>query len=323
MLYFLYGEDDVRIGGRRRELIDGFRKKYPMGEVQIFDFEDTGTPEAVRLACSACDQGLFSQSKLVLWLHPFALKEGEDALKTFLTRFVKEDTEGISLLVIAPGKLKKTHPVAAFLLKKAHRAEALEPLSGAALERYALSVLAGIDPRLSIGRPALALILKSVGADSFRLKQELSKLAAYRGTGMITSEDVALFIRSDRETTVFQALDALSQGFPERALAIFALEERDDAAGDAVYGLLSMCAWQIRRLIEIRDAYDRGICESSHIARATKLPPFAVQNALRSIGALPLSRLVAGLTLLADMDARMKQGEIDPMVALDTFVWKF
>jgi hypothetical protein len=44
MLYFLYGEDEVRIGDRRRELLEGFRKKYPNGEIQIFDFEDSGTP---------------------------------------------------------------------------------------------------------------------------------------------------------------------------------------------------------------------------------------------------------------------------------------
>jgi DNA polymerase III delta subunit len=33
--------------------------------------------------------------------------------------------------------------------------------------------------------------------------------------------------------------------------------------------------------------------------------------------------LIAGLSLLADMDAAMKVGELDPGVALDTFVWKF
>lgn len=323
MLYFLYGEDDVRIGDRRRELIIGFRKKYPTGEVQIFDFEDAGSPENSRLACSSCDQGLFAQPKLVIWLYPFALKEGEDALKSFLTRFVKQDADGISLLIIAPGKIKKTHPIAAFLLKKSQRVEELGSLSGTALEQYALSIVAGFNPKVSIGRPALTVLLKSVGTESFLLKQELSKLAAYRGEGVITSEDVAIFIRSSRETTVFQALDALSQGSPGRALAIFSNEQYRDTASDTVYGLLSMCAWQMRRLIRIREAYDGGIRDSASIARATKLPPFSVQNAFRSISTLSLSRLVAGLTLLADMDAAMKQGKIDPGVALDTFIWKF
>ncbi len=323
MMYFLHGEDDVRVGERRRELTDGFRKKYPAGEVQIFDFEDNGTPEAIRLACSACDPGLFSVPKLVIWLHPCTPKEGETALKEFLTRFAKENPKDISLLAIVPGKIKKTHPVAATLLKKADRTEALMPLTGAALEQHALSVLAGFDAKLSIGRPALASLLKAVGNDAFRLKQELARLAAYRGTGMITSEDVAVFLRPSAETTVFQALDALSRGERERALVTFAQEQAGDDRSDAVYGLLSMCAWQVRRLIQIREAYDQGNRESGSIARVTKLPPFAVQNALRSIDRLPLDRLIAGLSLLADMDAALKIGELDPGVALDTFVWKF
>lgn len=323
MIYFLHGEDDVRVGERRRELMDGFRKKYPAGEIEIFDFEDNGTPEAIRAACSACDPGLFAVPKLVIWLHPCTPKEGEGALKEFLTRFVKENPKDISLLAIVPGKIKKTHPVAALLLKKADRVEALDPLTGAALEQYALSVLVGFDAHLSIGRPALTTLLKAVGDDALRLKQELARLAAYRGTGMITSEDIATFLRPGAETTVFQALDALSRGDRERALVIFAQEQAGDDRSDAVYGLLSMCAWQVRRLIQIREVYDRGIRDSAGIARTTKLPPFSVQNALRSIDRLPLSRLIAGLSLLADMDAEMKVGELDPHVALDTFVWKF
>lgn len=323
MLYFLHGEDEVRVGDRRRELSDGFRKKYPTGEVQIFDFEDTGTPEAIRAACSACDQGLFAVPKLVMWLHPFALKEGEDALKKFLTRFTKEPPMDISLLIVAVGKIKKTHPIAAFLLKKSDRTEAIDPLTGVQLERYVAALFADIDTNLSIGRSACGMLLKAVGSDMLRLKQEVARLAAYRGTGMITNDDVTLFLRPSSETTVFQALDAMSRGERAKAALLFAQEQAGESKQDAVYGLLSMCAWQLRRLIQIREAFDRGFRESASIARETKLPPFAIQNALRSLGNLPLSRLVAGLILLADMDAAMKIGELDPGVALDTFVWKF
>ena len=323
MLYFLHGEDVVRVGDRRHELIDGFKKKYPTGEVQIFDFEDNGTQEVIRSACSACDQGLFAVPKLVLWLHPFVLKEGEDALKLFLTHFIKEPPQDISLLIIATGKIKKTHPIAALLLKKSDKVEVLESLTGVALEKYALSVLASFDTTLSIGRPALASLLKAYGTDMLRLRQELTRLAAYRGTGMITSADVALFLRPSSEATVFQALDALSRDEREKALTLFTLEQSGETKHEAVYGLLSMCAWQLRRLIQIREVYDQGIRDSAGIARATKLPPFAVQNTLRSINNLSLPRLIAGLTLLADMDAQMKVGALDPGVALDTFVFKF
>ncbi|MBP6889582.1 MAG: DNA polymerase III subunit delta [Candidatus Moranbacteria bacterium] len=323
MLYFLHGEDEVRVGDRRRELMDGFRKKYPTGEIQIFDFEDTGTPEAIRFACSACDQGLFATPKLVVWLHPFVLKEGEEALKKFLARFVKEPPVDISLLLIAPGKIKKTHPIATFLLKKSDRIEGIDLLSGMQLERYVVSLLRDFEKNLSINHSALRTLLKAVGSDMLLLKQEVARLATYRGTGMITNEDVTLFLRPSVETSVFQALDAMSRGEKEKALLLFAQEQAGTSKQDAVYGLLSMCAWQLRRLIQIREVFDRGIRDSAGIARETKLPSFAIQNTLRSLGNLPLSRLTAGLILLADMDAALKIGTLDPGVALDTFVWKF
>jgi DNA polymerase III delta subunit len=323
MLYFLFGEDEVRVNERRRELSDGFRKKYPTGEVQVFDFEDTGTPEAIRFACSACDSGLFAVPKLVMWLHPFALKEGEEALKKFLTRFVKEPPADISLLILAVGKIKKTHPVAAWLLKKSDRVETLDPLTGSALEGYVVSALRAFDAELSIDRLALALLLKAVGKDMLRLKQEIARLAAYRGSGMITSADVSLFLRPSMETSVFHALDALSRGEREKALLLFAQEQAGQVKSDAVYGLLALCAWQLRRLMQMREAFDNGCRDSASIARQTKLAPFAVQNALRSLSGLSLARLSAGMTLLADMDAALKIGTLDPGVALDTFVWKF
>lgn len=323
MLYFLYGEDEVRVGDRRRELASGFQKKYPTGEVLMFDFEDMGTAAAIRLACSACDQGLFEIPKLIIWLHPFALKEGEDALKKFLIHFTQAGTVDISLLIVASGKLKKTHPVAAWLLKKADRVEAIEPLQGISLERYASALLSAFDTRLSFDQKALAAVLKAVGKDTLRLKQEIFRLAAYRETGVIKTEDVALFLRPSLEVGVFQALDSLSRGEREKALLFFAREQENETKQDAVYSLLSMCAWQLRRLIQMREVFDRGIHDASGIARATGLPIFVIQNTIRSLENLPLSRLTAGLILLADMDVALKTGNLDPGVALDTFVWKF
>jgi DNA polymerase III delta subunit len=277
MLYFLYGEDEVRVASRRRELLDGFRRKYPTGEVQIFDFEDSGTPETIRSACSACDQGLFAIPKLIVWLHPFVLKEGEDVLKKFLMRFLKESPSDISLLILASGKIKKTHPVAALLLKKSDRIEEMEPLRGVQLERYIASSLRVFDADLSISRTALGILVKAVGS------------------------------RGERRSKHF---------FSSRR------EQAGESKHEAVYGLLSMRV-AVAPAHSDAEVFDRGIRDASGIARETKLPPFVVQNALRSFENLPLSRLTAGLMLLADMDAAMKIGELDPGGALDAFVWKF
>ena len=107
MLYFLYGEDEVRVASRRRELLGGFRRKYPTGEVQIFRFRGFGNTRNNPFRLLGLRSGTFAIPKLIVWLHPFVLKEGEDVLKKFLTRFLKESPSDISLLVLASGKIKE------------------------------------------------------------------------------------------------------------------------------------------------------------------------------------------------------------------------
>jgi DNA polymerase III delta subunit len=119
---------------------------------------------------------------------------------------------------------------------------------------------------------------------------------------------------------IFHALDALGRGDRKRALFLFRTETEK---GEGVYPVLSMCAWQVRRLLLVREAFDKGIRRATDIVSATKLPPFTVQKALSTIEYFPLMRIKNGLTLLSDIDTALKQGKADPETSLDIFVWKF
>ena len=133
-------------------------------------------------------------------------------------------------------------------------------------------------------------------------------------------QDIEALLVAPTENNIFIALDALGRGDQKRALLLFRTETQK---GDGVYPVLSMCAWQIRRLIAIREAYDRGIRRPGDIASATKLPPFTVQKAMATIEHLTLTRLKKSLALLSDIDTALKQGKADPEASLDIFVWKF
>lgn len=92
---------------------------------------------------------------------------------------------------------------------------------------------------------------------------------------------------------------------------------------DQAYQILSMCAWQVRRLLLIREAFDQGVRNPRDIASRTKLPPFTVQKALPTIQHFSLARMKKGLGLLSEIDTALKQGKANPLVSLDLFVWKF
>jgi DNA polymerase-3 subunit delta len=321
MLLFLHGADGFLVSGRRSVLQKAFAKKYPSGEIFVFDFEDQGTLDDVRHSLSVCEEGLFATRKMVIFLHPFELAEtSEKLLLDFLKSFVKKTESEVTLLFVNPGKIKKTEPLVKFLSKHAAKEEVLEKLEARNQSAYIKKVLAGIDPEASFSRDALQLFGASIGVDTARIRTELEKLSTYKPGGVFETEDVALLVSSGAENVIFEALDALGRGDKRRALILF---HREASSPEGAHPILSMCAWQARRLLMVREFYDKGILRSSDIASQTKLPPFAVQKMLGTISNFSTPRIKAGLTLLSDFDTQLKTGTLDPHVALDLFIWKF
>lgn len=321
MIFFLHGEDGFRVNERRSVFQKAFAKKYPQAEFFVFDFEDQGTPDDVRRSLAACGEGLFVAQKMVTFLHPFVLGvTQEKLLLDFLERFVKKtDTEAV-LLFVNPGKIKKTHPLARFLAKHADKEEVLEKLEEKNITGHIKRELQLIDAGASFSPPALQLFILSLGTDTARIRTELEKLATFKPKGVFEEEDVLLLVGATKELAIFEALDSLGRGDRKRALLLF---HREASGPDGVYPLLSMCAWQARRLLQVREMFDRGIQRAGDIAVQTKLPPFAVQKMLGTINNFSLQRIKNGLSLLSQFDTQLKVGGMDPLVALDLFIWKF
>lgn len=321
MILFLHGEDNFLITRRKQALVSAFQKKYAGSECFIFDFEDQGTVQDVKRALDACEGGLFGTEKIVVFLHPFVLGEVAEKL---LTKFLKEHIELLPehtvLLFAHQGKIKKTNPLTKLLLTKADKEEVYGVPEGRALRTLLTQELARFNEHVTITTDALELFLVLTGNDTARQMTELEKLATYRGEGEITVEDIEQHLVAPEENNIFSALDALGCGDRKRALFLFRTEMEK---GDGVYPVLSMCAWQVRRLLIVREAFDKGIRRATDIVSATKLPPFTVQKALSTIEHFPLMRIKNGLTLLSDIDTALKQGKADPEASLDIFVWKF
>ena len=321
MLLFIHGEDVFRVNERRGVFQKAFAKKYPQAEFFVFDFEDQGTPDDVRRALGACETGLFATEKMVVFLHPFELGDTtEKLLLDFLESFVEKAESETALLFVHPGKIKKTHPLARFLAKHTDNEEVCAKPETKNIAAYIKRELAAIDATAGFSRDALFLFVSSLGDDTGRIRTELEKLAAYKPGGVFEAVDVTLLTGSVAENVIFEALDALGRGDKKRALVLF---HREASGTEGAHPLLAMCAWQARRLLQVREAFDKGIRRAPDIASATKLQPFAVQKMLGTIDHFPLPRIKNGLAMLSDFDTAFKQGAMDPLVALDLFIWKF
>lgn len=321
MIFFLHGGDAFRVNERRGVFQKTFAKKYPQAEFLIFDFEDQGTIEDVRRALGACEEGLFATQKMVVFLHPFELREAsEQLLLVFLEKFTEKPETEITLLFVNPGKIKKTHPLTRFLAGHADKEEMFEKPAEKDVAAYIRRELSLIDAEASFSHEALRVFASSLGTDTARIRSELTKLSTFKPSGVFEVSDVALLVGTAPENAIFEALDALGRGDKNRALFLF---HREASGTEGAYPILAMCAWQARRLLLVRAAFDRGIRRVQDIALETKLPPFSVQKMIGTIDHFPLARIKKGLSMLSDFDTEFKRGGMDPYVALDLFIWKF
>jgi DNA polymerase III delta subunit len=237
---------------------------------------------------------------------------------------IAEKDSPVILLVWELRTPKKTDALMKYLEINAGLQQAFALLDDRHLEQWAVAYLKQHAPETTITREALQRLLRETSADLFRLEAELVKLANFVGAGVIESKTVTQLVQEDHvENRVFDAFNALAVGDTRTALAIL---EPAMTSADETLKLLGLCAWQLRMIAAISDAYyTRGARADSAVAQVTGYKPFQIGKILRSIGKYTPEAMVRRFTLLAELDAQAKgqDGGLDPRLALTLFVTKF
>jgi hypothetical protein len=133
--------------------------------------------------------------------------------------------------------------------------EVFTPITPREQEYYIDTVLKNFDAAVELEPRAKSFLAKAFAEDTGRLTQELKRLALTVTNHRITLAQVEASVAPTREAVTFQALDSLVQGNKARAIALFRQEETEP---DAPFALLGLCAWQVRRLIAIKELAETG-----------------------------------------------------------------
>jgi len=148
-------------------------------------------------------------------------------------------------------------------------------------------------------------LAEMVAADLLRLKTEIEKLATYVGEKkMITRQDVATMVISEKTTTVWELADLIAARKSAKALEFL---DRLLREGEQPLPMVGAMAWMYRKLIEASEL--RGISNGWQAARALGMRPEQAELALRSARQISKARLLSGLRALQSADDRLKRGE--------------
>jgi DNA polymerase-3 subunit delta len=155
-----------------------------------------------------------------------------------------------------------------------------------------------------------------IGEDTERASRELEKLAAYVNAARpIEVEDVQELVAQAGEVDVFGMVDALGEGDTRRALRLLQglLQVQDP------FQIFGMVVRQFRLLLQVREQLDEGRLGDE--LSGMKSAPRGVMNHLaRQAQRFSMDDLSRIYHELLDLDEQMKNGDVDPVTALDRFV---
>lgn len=319
MIIVLYGEDTFRSHEKLLELKKAYLEKNTSSGLFEIDGDERSENPVRNLEQSLAESGLFATKKLVIaknFSHITDIEQ-EKLHEYIASKFEVLEHDADKVLIFWDESPKKTNKPFAFLISNCAKKQHFEKLIGIKLLQWIQQRIQLIDAAVRIDRDALELLSLEGAADMFMLENTLRTLVDACDNNRITLTDVSKVVTNSVKSLVFEALEALALGKRNEALRLF--EDQLRKGENALY-LLTMCAWQMRNMLKVADAYRGGVTMPASLAKTLKLHPFVVQKIIRQMQGFSVERLVRGFGILSELDMQVKKGQLDAKTAVSTFV---
>ena len=190
-------------------------------------------------------------------------------------------------------------------------------LSGAQLSNHVKNVCK--QNEVTITPRAIQALLSVVSDNAWRLEKELEKLCAYastQDTKEISEEIVHEMIEATQEDSVFEFLDACTEGRKKKAVELL---EGLFTSGMSEIQVTALLTKQFRTLIAVKDLMERGTKDKYIIAKEVGVHHYPASKAMVTCRRFSPGALKMFHSRLLDIDKSMKTGGGDRRVLLNIF----
>lgn len=219
-----------------------------------------------------------------------------------------------TVLVFTDGLLANANPLLQ-LLRPLTQVQSLPPPTGETLARWIKASAQEKGARITPA--AIAYLADLVGNDLWTLNQELEKLAAYASGRSIEEGDVAELVSQVREANIFAAVDKMIEGRAGEALRLLRQLRQD---GREPSNIIAMVERQLRLLALARESMDQGVQERNLGGILKESRPFVVRKTVELARKLSRQDIARRYHRLLETDLAIKQGRLEPDLALDLLV---
>jgi DNA polymerase-3 subunit delta len=317
-VYVLFGPDRYRM----REFV-AFAADKLLGEdgkeLGLFKFDTAETP--VEAAVEEADAMPFLASrKLVVVRDETVLAAGgkdgrlQHDVDRLITYLRKPCETSVLLFVVHSDKLDERRK-AVKLLKEMDAVIEFAELEGRDLVRWIMRRVS--QQGRSIGEDAAEALIRRAGTNLQTLAAETDKLCLYAGPGgAVLREHVEALTAPVLEDDVFALIDALTGGDAIRAVALYRqlLERKEEPIRIA-----ALIASQFRIMLQVKELAARS-WPNQQIAAQLGIHPYRVRLAAEKARAWSEERLAERLREIAELDYRMKTGQIDKELGLELYL---
>ena len=231
-------------------------------------------------------------------------KKREEAVKSLEAYF--ENPASFTILVIEAAKLDQRMRLGKLLAEKSLVVEVGlgENQNDRLSSAVALAKVIAKEDGVDFEPGAAEDLAEAVSADLQRLKTEITKLATYVGDRrLISRNDVALLVISEKTATVWELADVLATRQPKRALDFL---DRLLREGEQPVQIVGALTWMYRKLVEASEV--RGVNQPWQAAKALSMAPDKAMLAIESARKISRPRLLSGLKSLQRADDLLKGG---------------
>ncbi|MGG4143214.1 DNA polymerase III subunit delta [Paenibacillus algorifonticola] len=318
-VYVVFGKDRYRIQQFESALADAMftADERELGIVK-FDTAESVLDEAV---LEAETLPFFVERKLVIVRDAVVFaaggKEGGklDHRTDRLQQYIENPSETtVILFLINAEKLDERRKLVK-QLKDRNALIAFQELDASELKGWAIRRAA--EQKRTLDTEAVELLLSRVGAHMQQLALEVDKLCLHAGVGgQIGRKDVELLTVSTVEEDVFALVDAIAELQVDRSLRLYRqlLIRREEPIKIA-----ALIARQLRIMLQIKEL-EQHRYSPQQMAGQLGLHPYAVKLAAEKCRKFSTSRLGALLSSIADLDYKMKTGQMDKNFGLELYL---
>lgn len=307
MIYVLYGLEKILIN---REL-DKIIKQNKLSSDSIVKY-DLAEESLISILDDAETYSLFDENKIIIIENAYIYtgKKGAEQDIASLEKYLANPNPSTTLIFcVIADKLDERKKIVK-LSKKIGQVKQL------IVNDTAHFVKELFEPYI-INSKDIELLIKRVGNNTDILSNEISKIKTYKDEDYkITTDDIMALTTQIIDTDIFKFIDNIIINNKSQALETY---NELIKIGEEPIKIIVMLANQFRLMYQVKGLTCKGYSEKD-IAKMLDVHPYRVKLSLGKSKNFSDNKILNVLNQLADLDRKIKKGEIDKYLGLELFI---